>query len=1174
LDVNGLNTKKPAIPDHALVRLIGRGSYGEVWLARNVTGAYRAVKVIYRQRFDDAKPFEREFNGILRYEPLSRSHDSQVDILHVGRNDDAGCFYYVMELADDQVHGQHIDPETYRPRTLRSEIHQRQRLPLGACLQIGLSLTTALSHLHQHGLVHRDVKPSNIVFINGIPKLADVGLIATTEDTHSFVGTEGYLPPEGPGQPQADLYALGKVIYEICMGRDRKEFPELPTDFLEYPDQEGLREFNEIIIKACHPDPCQRYQTAEEMHADLAMLQGGKSVIGSRNMERRLILAKRYGRILAVFALVALAAYYHTNRTKQQIAQQLVRFQVAQGVQLIEHQHFSESLPWFAEAAFLSPNDREIHRLRFGLIAGQSPRLTQLFPHRRPINDVQFSSDGRLVVTASDDGNARVWDLYTGRPRTQWLRHQNEVRSVRFSPDNKYVLTASNDRTACLWELATGNRMGVPMEHGDQVNEAVFSPNGSLLLTASLDGTARLWEAGSAKPVGPPLAHQQPVWHAAFSPDGQFFLTLYGPNTLPRKEGHVQLWRWTGTSAVEGLEISDSQVLHAAFSPDGSKIATGGSDHQVKVWSLATGKPIEFARVHTGAVDWVAFSPDGRRLVSASLDQTARVWDVATGQPLGREFKNHGPVTQAQFSPDGRWIATAAEDSTALVFDAATGELVFSGLAHGSWVNKITFDTSGFLLATASADTVARVWKLVPPQAQQFILSHAQPVQTAVISPDGRFVVTAYGAFDGPGKIRVWNALTHRQVLEWTGHRGPIVSLALSEDGQRLLSASRDGTARVWDMLRGQSLTRPMDHRWPLSQAVFSPDGRWVATASGVGGKHGEARIWDAKTGIPITRVLPHDDEVMSAMFSPDNRQLVTASGSLSGLGEARVWEIDTEQLAIPPLKHAAPVSFACFSPDGQKVATASMDHSARIWNPFNGSAITPPLKHGGQVVRVAFSPDSKRIVTLSKDKTARIWNASTGDPISLPLSHQDEVINAAFSSDGNLLVTASSDHTARVWSALTGEALTPNLRHDGPVVFAAFDPERQYVLTASHDHTARLWPLEVDHRPIQDLLSIAHLLSGQKIHLQGGWVPLKPDEMCATLKQLQSKYPAEFLLSRQDLLEWHQRQADLCERSQEWTAAQFHLDRWMTLKPAGPELQKRLSRITWSGAQNDDSGE
>src|SRR5207245_3383554 len=141
-------------------------------------------------RFHFESPYEREFTGIRKIEPISRSHEGLVDILQIGRDDAAGYFYYVMELADDQHAGQKIDPATYAPRTLQHEIENRGRLRLDECLQIGLSLTHALGHLHHHGLIHRDIKPSNIIFVGGIPKLADkIGRASCREKRLRSVGT-------------------------------------------------------------------------------------------------------------------------------------------------------------------------------------------------------------------------------------------------------------------------------------------------------------------------------------------------------------------------------------------------------------------------------------------------------------------------------------------------------------------------------------------------------------------------------------------------------------------------------------------------------------------------------------------------------------------------------------------------------------------------------------------------------------------------------------------------------------------------------------------------------------------------------------------------------------------------------------------------------------------------
>jgi hypothetical protein len=275
----------PHVPDHELLRPIGRGSYGKVWLARSATGAYRAVKVVYRDSFDHDRPYEREFAGIQQYEPISRASDTQVDILHIGRNDE--FFYYVMELADDQKVGQRIDPATYKPHTLRSDLHERGHLPLAECLEIGIQLTRALDHLHQNGLVHRDVKPSNIVFVNGKPKLADPGLVAGLDATKSLVGTEGYIPADGMGTPVGDIYSLGKVLYEASSGRDRMDYPELASDLRSSPDREGLVQFNEIILKACDEDRKRRYPSASAMRLDLERIKAGQPLRRPRRLPEK-----------------------------------------------------------------------------------------------------------------------------------------------------------------------------------------------------------------------------------------------------------------------------------------------------------------------------------------------------------------------------------------------------------------------------------------------------------------------------------------------------------------------------------------------------------------------------------------------------------------------------------------------------------------------------------------------------------------------------------------------------------------------------------------------------------------------------------------------------------------------------------------------------------------------
>jgi hypothetical protein len=319
----------PVIPDHELVRLIGKGSYGDVWLARNTLGTYRAVKIVYETSFRHKKPFEREFNGVQKFEPISRQHEGLVDVLHVGRNEAAAYFYCVMELADDVVSGQSINPENYAPRTLARDVANRRRLPVRECLRIGSAIASALDFLHQHNLIHRDVKPSNIIFVNGAPRLADIGLVAEASEARSYVGTEGFIPPEGPGTAQSDIYSLGKVLYEISTGKDRHEYPELPTELGDATESRELLEFNKVVLKACRADPRERYRSAQEMTEDLSALDRGEKVSLRTSSRRRNALTLTAG-LLAVTALVALL-FWWVNSQPAPIPDGLVAWWRAEG---------------------------------------------------------------------------------------------------------------------------------------------------------------------------------------------------------------------------------------------------------------------------------------------------------------------------------------------------------------------------------------------------------------------------------------------------------------------------------------------------------------------------------------------------------------------------------------------------------------------------------------------------------------------------------------------------------------------------------------------------------------------------------------------------------------------------------------------------------------------------
>ena len=345
-----------------------------------------------------------------------------------------------MELADDLDATRPFEPATYSAKTLSRHLTQHIRLPVVEVLEVGRNLAAALAHLHQHGLVHRDIKPSNIIFVNAEPKLADIGLVAPVTAGSSYVGTEGYIPPEGPGAVQADIYGLGMVLYEMSTGQDRNAFPALPAALDQFPDGEQVVELNEVIVKACAKKPEARHQSAGELRGELDLLLGGRSVRRLRFVERQLKTARRAAYFAIFLAGVALVYSLVMGHLRAREEEALAGAYIKDGTSQVAGGNPHGAIPFFAEALRLQRRRTEATmttRTRLGTLQQQSPKLLQFWESGGPVSDIRFSTNGRQLLVA---GGRSAWlvDIDTTRTvATYPVRHS--VETAVFSPDERTI---------------------------------------------------------------------------------------------------------------------------------------------------------------------------------------------------------------------------------------------------------------------------------------------------------------------------------------------------------------------------------------------------------------------------------------------------------------------------------------------------------------------------------------------------------------------------------------------------------------------------------------------------------------------------------------------------------------------------------------------------------------
>jgi WD40 repeat protein len=981
--VAGAPTPAPSVPDHELLRPIGRGSYGRVWLARNVMGAYRAVKFVYRTDFEHDRPFEREFEGIQKFEPVSRTHESQVDILHVGRNEEAGYFYYVMELADDQQTGQQINPETYAAKSLKSELYRRTRLPLEQCLKIGLSLTTALDHLHKHGLVHRDVKPSNIIFINEIPKLADIGLVASLDATMSFVGTAGYLPPEGPGTPQADVYSLGKVLYELCTGRDRLDFPELPTEWQKFVDQQGLLEFNAVLMKACATDVRKRYQSAADMHADLALLQAGKSVKRLRLVEQRLALITRIGLAAAALSVLALGGYFgavrqarRAERAESEMAQQLYAADINRASQFWEKGNLKRALELLESHRPASKRDRDLRGFEWFYFWRLCHKDDALLTWRAGTNDTlscNFSLDAKVLVTSGQSGPLMLWDV-ASKQLLAALTNYSGYYSWAFSFDGN-LLAYTSPNSIQLWNIQGKQLIGtLPFTNRNSTCLA-FAPGNHLLAVADAESTGiTLWNLDSKRPIATlPTDRGGYLTGLLFSSDGKILAAGHRDNI-------VTFWDPLSRSKIDDLDVPVGFASLLVFSPDNHTLAVGGVNSVVALCDVASRKLIRVLLGHEGQINDVAFSRDGHMIATASDDTTVKLWDLSSPQRIAT-FKGHlSPVNAVVFSNDGESLFSSASDG--VVKQWAIGQKTNADvlLGHTNWARSVAFSSDSKTLASAAKDKTVKLWDVATGQALSTLLGNQRPVLAVAWSSNGQFIASGSGLVtepDGLGAVILWDFPGRKGCVTLTNQNTPVRSLAFAPDSRTLATGNGNGTVALWDVVNQRLITTWVSHTASVNGLAFSPDSKLLASGS--------------------------DDNTVKLWAPASHRCLAVLTGSASNRNGAdyAIWCVG-------------------FSADGRLLAAGHDDGTVTLWSMPSRKFFRTLKGTTGKMLSIAFSPDGKTLAAGNQNNVVTLWHLATGQEMAVLRGHQGFVESVAFSPDGSIVASAGQDNTLRLWRAAT----------------------------------------------------------------------------------------------------------------------------------------------------------
>lgn len=1041
----------PRRPDWDLLDRLGEGGFGEVWLAVHPTGERRVFKFCFD--VSKVRALKREVT-LLRFLRELLGHRPDIGRL-LDWDFDNAPFFLEAEFSE----GGNLEQWAATQGGI-ANVATAVRYRLAA------EIADALAVAHSVGVLHKDVKPPNIlvrfgdgqphaVLVDfGIGTLADRGRLEKAAFTiHGFTegetvtskssGTVGYIAPEvvegKAATARSDIYALGVLIYQLACGDlGRIPAPGWQRDI----DDEVLREDLASFMDR-HPE--NRPESAHKVAEKLRNLD-------ERRVNRRALLKAQQRREITMRLAVA-AAVATTVVT-------IIAIVAIQGRNAAVFQkNIAENTSRAAVAANLLARGQsrngnqvalEIERPETMLTGGATlreaidkPVEMLILEHTDEVVDAAWSLSGTRILTASWDGKARIWNAEDGTI-LQSLQHGDKVSAAAWSPDGHLVVTASDDDTARIWNAIDGTEVAVLAGHEEDVTAISWEPDGKRVATIGQDGTVRVWnlETGGSEALTMPGRIRR-FAQLAWSPAGGRVASTLGEK--------LRLWGMNRDGDWTQVAAGEAKAFGIGWSPDGEWLAVGNQDGIAEIRN-ASGEVNALLEGHLEWIAHVAWSPSGRRLVTTSTDRSARVWDVS-GSLITTLTGHTDEVWRADWSADGERIATCANDNTARVWLAGNGRQLAVLAGHEGQVTRALWDPKGQSVLTVSADSTARIWR--PRAAGKELMvfdGHLDSVRAPSWSPDEQRILTV----SSDRTARIWEAVAGQTLTRLRGHEDILTHAAWSPDGNRVATTSNDRTTRLWESATGNETAVLSGHEDRVLRVAWSPDGQRLATGSW----DTTLRTWDVD-GSLLLRLPPeggegHEGAVHTVAWNANGTRILSSATDAT----ARLWDASTGEQILVFRGHESTVR-ALWSPNESRVLTYSYDHTARVWNAADASMELVLDGHTDGIWAADWSPDGTRIATGSRDLSVRVWDAGMGTTLAVLPDQPTNVRSVAWSDDGRYLAAAATDGTITIWEPATGIVKTTLLGHGfGLYSKPQWSSDGQRLLTASNDNTARIWAL------------------------------------------------------------------------------------------------------------------